>query len=86
LAADGYHVVITGRDAATATSQAKELHDATGAPATGYAFDVRDFDAAARLVRQIVTECGRMDAVVVSAGVMLNAPLGMVASCRRQRG
>ncbi|MDT0266593.1 SDR family oxidoreductase [Streptomyces sp. DSM 44915] len=78
LAAAGGPVVITGRDRPTADASAAELAAETGAEVTAVALDVRDFAGAAGAVRALVARHGRLDALVVSAGAMHNAPLGMV--------
>jgi 3-oxoacyl-[acyl-carrier protein] reductase len=78
LAESGATVVVTGRDEARAKAVAADLSEATGAPATGIAFDVADFDAVGAAFKGIVEQHGRIDALVANAGVLEGAPIGMM--------
>ncbi len=73
LCATGWSVVICGRRAAALQSVA----DATGAhPLTA---DVTDPDAAARLITETVQRCGRLDGLVLNAGLVRPGAVGDLA-------
>lgn len=74
LAADGFHVIACGRDAArgAATVQAIER---TGGSAEFHAFDVCAEEAWARLTASVTDEHGRLDAVINCAGAFFSKPL-----------
>jgi 3-oxoacyl-[acyl-carrier protein] reductase len=78
LAEAGATVVITGRDETRVKAVAAELSETTGAPVTGAAFDVTDFDAVGAAFKAIVQQHGRIDALIANAGVMDGAPIGMM--------
>jgi 3-oxoacyl-[acyl-carrier protein] reductase len=78
LARRGASVVITGRDGGTADDRAKEIAERTGARVSGTRLDAGDFARADAVVREVVDRYGRLDVLVANAGVMHNAPLGMV--------
>src|SRR5262245_53047099 len=69
LTAEGAAVVFTGRDAARARAVA------TGSGASFVEADVRDRDAVSRSVREAAAALGGLDALVVNAGVLHEAPL-----------
>ncbi len=74
MAEAGALVVLNGRDAATLTAAAEGLR-ARGLKAGIAAFDVSDFDACAREVAAIAARHGRLDAVVLNAGINHRKPL-----------
>lgn len=71
LAAVGAEVVITSRDAETATAAAREL----GTRALGLPLDVRDRESVTELVARTVDAFGRIDVLVNNAGTTHRAPL-----------
>jgi 3-oxoacyl-[acyl-carrier protein] reductase len=74
LAAAGATVVITGRDAAVAQAQAKEL----GPTVVGMGLDVTDAGQISQVFQQVAADHGRLDVLVASAGLMESGLLGMV--------
>jgi NADP-dependent 3-hydroxy acid dehydrogenase YdfG len=70
-AGSGWTVVVSGRRASELDSVAAEIRSAGGA-ATAWPLDVRDEDAVRAAVDAILAEHGRIDGLVLSAG--LNAP------------
>lgn len=69
----GAVVIITGRDGNQAQRVAKEI-DA----AEAYQLDVTDPDAVAAVFKSIASGHGRIDALVANAGVLEDAPIGMI--------
>jgi 3-oxoacyl-[acyl-carrier protein] reductase len=78
LAEAGATVVVTSRDSGRAKVVAAELSEAHGVPASGFGFDVADFDAVGAAFKAIVEQHGRIDALVANAGVLEGAPIGMM--------
>jgi gluconate 5-dehydrogenase len=74
MAEAGARVVLNGRDPATLTVAAEALR-ARGLAAEIAAFDVSDFAACAREVAAIAARHGRLDAVVLNAGINHRRPL-----------
>ncbi len=74
MAEAGAIVVLNGREAATLAAAADGLR-ARGLRAEIAAFDVTDFDACAREVAAIAARHGRLDAVVLNAGINHRKPL-----------
>jgi len=74
MAEAGATVVLNGRDAATLAAAADALR-ARGLRAETAAFDVTDYDAAARAVAAIAARHDRLDAVVLNAGINHRRPL-----------
>lgn len=68
LAADGMRVVVNGRREEAVAEAARKL-SARGADVAGFAADVSDEQAVARLFEQIVARFGRLDIVVNNAGI-----------------
>ena len=66
FAAAGARVAVIDRDGAASERIAAEI----GAPADGYALDVADGDAVARLVNDIAGKAGGIDVLVNSAGTI----------------
>jgi NAD(P)-dependent dehydrogenase (short-subunit alcohol dehydrogenase family) len=69
LARAGSTVLLAGRSAERCQQAADRLTTATGSPVLGYACDVTDEDAVARLVDRALSGYGRLDVLVTSAGV-----------------
>jgi gluconate 5-dehydrogenase len=74
MAEAGARVVLNGRDPATLATAAEGLR-ARGLQAETAAFDVADFPACAREVAAIAARHGRLDAVVLNAGINHRRPL-----------
>jgi len=74
MAEAGALVVLNGRDAATLAAAADALR-ARGLRAETAAFDVTDFAACAREVAAIASRHGRLDTVVLNAGINHRRPL-----------
>lgn len=70
LAAEGHHVVLTGRRADRVDAVAAELRR-DGRRAEARTLDVTDRDAFAALVADVIGTHGRLDVLVGNAGVML---------------
>ncbi|HEU4785218.1 MAG TPA: SDR family NAD(P)-dependent oxidoreductase [Ktedonobacterales bacterium] len=73
LARRGYTLALVARREDALSSLCDEINDAAGREcARAYAHDVRDYDAAPALLRQIVTDLGEqpLQMVVYTAGVM----------------
>jgi len=77
LRAAGAQVVVTGRNAEKNAAIGKELGDSGGV----FSLDVRDEDAVARVVAQIVERHGRLDILVNNAGLFRG---GSVLSLSRE--
>jgi 3-oxoacyl-[acyl-carrier protein] reductase len=78
LASAGAHVVVTGRDAASAETAAAEIARAAGVAedqVLGFAADVRDLPALETAVARTVDRFGGLDAVIANAGVGRMAPI-----------
>jgi NAD(P)-dependent dehydrogenase (short-subunit alcohol dehydrogenase family) len=73
-AAEGAHVVITGRDARTLEAVAKEL----GGEALAIRADIADIASTDEVVRQVRERHGRIDVLFVNAGVGGFAPVPAV--------
>lgn len=73
-AAEGAHVVITGRDARTLEAVAKEL----GGEALAIRADIADIASTDEVVRQVRERHGRIDVLFVNAGVGGFAPVTAV--------
>jgi gluconate 5-dehydrogenase len=74
MAEAGAHVVLNGRDLATLKAAADELKS-QGLNADIAPFDVSDFPDSARNVAEIAKRFGKLDAVVLNAGVQHRVPL-----------
>ena len=68
LAAEGMHVVCTGRDEAALADTVAAI-EAAGGQAEALAFDVADRDATAASVASVVERLGRIDVLVNNAGL-----------------
>jgi NAD(P)-dependent dehydrogenase (short-subunit alcohol dehydrogenase family) len=71
FAQEGAKVVITGRDAETINSALVEIGDG----AAGFVSDVRDMSSFAPLFEQVYATQGKIDVLIVNAGIMLTAPV-----------
>ena len=69
LASHGYDLVLTGRRQERLDALARELASTHGAAVTTLAFDVRDAEALARLVRERPEAFERVDVLVNNAGL-----------------
>lgn len=69
LARAGARVAITGRDAARAAEVARQISEATGVEARGYAADVSDTAQATALVEAVEKDFGQLDILVNNAGL-----------------
>jgi 3-oxoacyl-[acyl-carrier protein] reductase len=78
LAADGYTVVLNGRDQDAVASRVDELRRSSDAAVAGQPFDVADSKAVAECIAWIRKELGALDVLVANAGVKYEALLGMI--------
>ncbi|MFC4010684.1 SDR family NAD(P)-dependent oxidoreductase [Nonomuraea purpurea] len=78
LAATGHTVVLHGRDEERAAKAAAEVAAETGGPADSVHGDVADPGLVSAMMRQIYQRHGRLDALVVNAGIHSAGLLGMV--------
>lgn len=76
LAADGHRVVLAGRNAEALTALAAEI----GAQAETLCYELRDSQATSAALQGFARQYKRLDVLVNAAGVMLDAPLGMIGS------
>lgn len=74
LAEAGAHVIVHGRDAATAEGAASELRG-KGLSASNVAFDLSDSEAIAKALSEIELRHGRIDILVSNAGMRDRRPL-----------
>jgi NADP-dependent 3-hydroxy acid dehydrogenase YdfG len=74
LAGEGHHVVVAGRRADRLTKVTEQINS-LGGRSTALAVDVTDQVAVAGMLNAVVSEFGRLDVVVESAGVMPLSPL-----------
>ncbi|MEV1168090.1 SDR family NAD(P)-dependent oxidoreductase [Nonomuraea sp. NPDC049784] len=77
LAATGHGVVLHGRDEERAAKAAAEVAEETSGLTDSVACDVADSGAVSAVMRQIYQRHGRLDALVINAGVHAAGPLGM---------
>jgi 3-oxoacyl-[acyl-carrier protein] reductase len=77
LATAGATVILTGTDQAKAEREAQQLAAEYSVSATGRALDLSDYASIGVTIKSIAAEHGAIDALVISAGVMLSTPLGM---------
>ena len=75
LAGVGARVVVADVNESGATKLAEELAG-RGAHALGQRLDVRDESAARATIESVVSECGRLDAIVNNAGVDVTKSIG----------
>jgi len=79
LAEAGAIVVVTSLSPDGASKVAAEIEQEWGPRATAVQLDVRDSVAVQQVVRSVAREHGNLDAVVVNAGVLEDALLGMIS-------
>ncbi|MEV4011258.1 SDR family NAD(P)-dependent oxidoreductase [Nonomuraea angiospora] len=77
LARAGHDVVLHGRDEERAAKAAAEVAEETGGVTDSVACDVGDPAAVSAVMRQIYQRHGRLDALVINAGIHAAGPLGM---------
>jgi gluconate 5-dehydrogenase len=75
LGGAGATVILNGRDAAQLATTAREL-EADGVRCATATFDVADTAAAAQAIDDVIAAHGRLDVLVVNAGLVNRAPLG----------
>lgn len=68
MAAQGAHVVVTGRSGDDVSARVAEL-EASGWSATGRAADLSDLDVAVSVVEEVAGDRGRLDVLVNNAGI-----------------
>jgi 3-oxoacyl-[acyl-carrier protein] reductase len=78
LAGPAAKVILTGRDEARVRAAAAEVGAETGQFVAGVAFDMSDFPATGAAIRAVASEHGGLDALILNAGIMMNAPLGAI--------
>ncbi|MGI5284110.1 SDR family NAD(P)-dependent oxidoreductase [Nonomuraea polychroma] len=78
LAAAGYAVVVHGRDEERTSKAAAEVAAETGGQASPVHADVANPSLVSAMMRQIYQHHGRLDALVINAGIHAAGPLGMV--------
>ncbi|TMR06882.1 SDR family oxidoreductase [Nonomuraea turkmeniaca] len=78
LAAAGYAVQVHGRGEERASKAAAEVAAETGGPAYPVHGDVADPSLVSAMMRQIYQRHGRLDALVINAGIHAAGLLGMV--------
>ena len=76
LAANGFRVVLAGRNAETLTTLATEI----GGQTETLCYELRDSQATSAALQGFARQHKRLDVLVNTAGVMLDAPLGMISS------
>ncbi|WCT76051.1 SDR family NAD(P)-dependent oxidoreductase [Novosphingobium humi] len=69
LAAAGAHVIITGRDVKALEGVEQAIHEA-GGTATIAPMDLLEHDAIARLAEAVAGRWGRLDVMVINAGIL----------------
>lgn len=80
LAGDGYDIALHYHASADRARETAGEIEAAGARAILFAADLAHPDAPAGLVRDVAARCGRLDAVVNSAAVMVKMPLGTITA------
>jgi 3-oxoacyl-[acyl-carrier protein] reductase len=84
-ATEGATVVLTGRDESDAKEKAEEVARRSGASVTGAGLEITDDTAVQTTIRAVAREHGRLDGLVVTAGVLEEALLGMVPAAQVQQ-
>lgn len=77
LAALGAHVIIIGRKQEKLDTVSAEIRE-DGGEVSNYSLDIRDEDAVAATVKQIVADHGRVHGLVNNAGGQYPAPMEMI--------
>ena len=85
LAADQATVVLTGTDASVAKQRAAELAEEHGTSVTGFELDVTDSAAVRDVFRAVAKEHGAIDSLIVSAGILEGALIGMIDDAHMER-
>ena len=84
-ASAGAEVVLTGRDETDAKHKAHEAARHSGGSVAGVGLEVTDDSAVQATVRAVAREHGRLDGLVVTAGILDEAVLGMVPTAQIQQ-
>lgn len=86
LAAAGARVVLASRDAQALAAAAQAVDEACGtARCLAVPCDVADAASVRELFQQVFKTCQRLDVLVANAGVMDDAPIGMVTPAQIER-
>jgi NAD(P)-dependent dehydrogenase (short-subunit alcohol dehydrogenase family) len=85
LASAGCAVVVASRRPQACRQAAAEIAAQTGGAASGLACDVTEEDSVHGLVQDIVTEHGRLDVLVTSAGIQARGELGALDAATLRR-
>ncbi|SEE11998.1 gluconate 5-dehydrogenase [Streptomyces misionensis] len=85
LASAGCTTVVAGRRPEVCRQAAAEIAARTGTAASGLACDVTEEDEVHHLVEEIVTEYGRLDVLVTSAGIQARGELGALDAATLRR-
>ena len=80
LAANGYDIGLHFHASASKVDDARLAIIEAGGTSFVFQADLRDREAPARLVRDVVESMGRLDVVVNSASVMLRMPVGTISA------
>ena len=80
LAAEGYDIAVHFHASGSKVDETKDAISNAGAASRLFPADLRDENAPAQLVRDVVATMGRLDVVVNSAAVMLRMPLGEITA------
>ncbi|CAE6831186.1 SDR family NAD(P)-dependent oxidoreductase [Paraburkholderia haematera] len=79
LAAAGATVVLTGTNRAKAEHEARQLAADYGITSAGVALDLSEYASIGPTIKTIAAEYNGIDALVLSAGVLQNTPLGLIS-------
>ena len=80
LAAEGYDIALHFHASVSKVDDAREAIIRAGGNSSVFQADLRDAEAPARLVRDVVESMTRVDTVVNSASVMLRMPIGTITA------
>ncbi|MCW2934378.1 MAG: hypothetical protein JWM19_5340 [Actinomycetia bacterium] len=82
LARAGSAVVLASRSASRCAGAAERLAAETGSPVLGHACDVTDEDAVTGLADRVLSEYGRLDVLVTSAGVQARGTIDQLSTAQ----
>jgi pteridine reductase len=80
LAANGYDIALHFHASAAKVDDARTAIKQAGGASRVFQADLREDEASARLVRDVVESMARLDVVVNSASVMLRMPMGTITA------